>query len=123
METKQRKAGRPKARVQTGPLVLEGERERVKFELEISPDTASELRDYVRWVAESSAPQSADSRTVDFALRDLFRRDRLWQEQRRKGQRPEAAAPPQASPSPTANGAAVASPRPASPPAVPAGHR
>ena len=123
METKQRKVGRPKTRVQTGPLVLEGERERVRFELEIAPETADELRDYVRWVAQSSAPQSADSRTVDVALRDLFRRDRLWQEQRRKGQRPDPAAPQQASPSPTANGAAVAAPRPTSSPAVPAGHR
>jgi hypothetical protein len=123
MDTKRRKVGRPKTRVQTGPLVLEGERERVKFELEISTETADELRNYVRWVAQASAPQSADSRTVDFALRDLFRRDRLWQEQRRNGQHPEPAATQQASPSPTANGAAAASPRPASAPAVPAGHR
>ena len=123
METKQRKVGRPKTRVQTGPLVLEGERERVRFEPKIASETADELRDYVRWVAQSSTPQSADSRTLGFALRDLFRRDRLWQEQRRKGQRLEPAAPQQASPSLAANGAAGAAPRPPSSPAVPAGHR
>ena len=123
METKQPKVGRPKARVQTGPLVLEGERERVRFELEISLETADQLREYVRWVVQSSAPQGADSRTVDFALRDLFRRDRLWQEQRRKGQRPESVTPAQVPPSPTAKGAAVTSPQAAPSPAAPAGHR
>jgi hypothetical protein len=96
-----RRVGRPKTSPQTGPLVLEGSRARVKMELEMAEATADELREYARWVELSSAVATKDAlfTTIDFALRDVFRRDRLWQETRRKGVRaePSATAPTQPS--------------------------
>jgi len=84
-----RGVGRPKARVQTGPLVLEGNRSRAKLELEIGAETAGELTDYARWVELSFSLATGDAlfTTVDYALRELFRRDRLWHEHRKKGDR------------------------------------
>ncbi len=40
-----RSVGRPKVRPQTGPLVLEGSRARVKLDVEIGDDTADEPSD------------------------------------------------------------------------------
>jgi hypothetical protein len=91
MSDNKRRAGRPKTAPRTGPLVLEGERERMKMELELSIETAEELKEYSRWVELSSARTTADAlfATVDYALRKLFRRDQLWQqERRRKSERP-----------------------------------
>jgi hypothetical protein len=87
MSDSKRGVGRPKTAPRTGPLVLEGDRERVKIELELSIETAQELKEYSRWVELSSARTTAEAmfRTVDYALRKLFRRDQLWQEQRRNG--------------------------------------
>src|ERR1700690_1793952 len=83
-----RRVGRPKASPQTGPLVLEGSRARLTMELPMAEETADELNEYVRWVELSSTVTTKDAlfATVDFALRDVFRRDRLWQEQRRKAE-------------------------------------
>jgi hypothetical protein len=108
-----RRAGRPKARPQTGPLVLEGSQARVKLEVEVIDATADELTEYVRWVELSSsiATSDAKSKTVDFALRDLFRHDRLWKEHQKNGGRLES---PPASAAPTA---AAPSPAPLPPPA------
>jgi hypothetical protein len=95
-------------------LVLEGERERVKIELEVSEETAAELKEYSRWVELSSARTTADalSTTVDYALRKTFRRDRLWQEQRRNVARAEpASGPAQSAPAPQP--AAATAPPPA----------
>jgi hypothetical protein len=82
-----RRVGRPKASPQTGPLVLEARRARMTMELPLADGTADELKEYVRWVELSSTVTTKDASfaTVDFALRDVFRRDRLWQEQRRRG--------------------------------------
>src|SRR6188474_1010139 len=92
MSDSKRRVGRPKTAPRTGPLVLEGER--VKIELEVSAETAAELKEYSRWVELSSARTTADAlfATVDYALRKTFRRDRLWQEERRKGARDESSA-------------------------------
>ena len=103
-----RRVGRPKASPQTGPLVLEGSRARMTMELPLADGTADELKEYVRWVELSSTVTTKDAlfATVDFALRDVFRRDRLWQEQRRNAARAEASTtePTQsAPPSPTAS--------------------
>ena len=94
MEATKRRAGRPKASPQTGPLVLEEDQRRVKIEVEVEEPTAEELREYARWVELSSAVTTADafSRTVQYALREVFRRDRLWQERRKTGKQPDAAA-------------------------------
>ena len=99
-----RRIGRPKAVPQSGPLVLEGSRVRVKVEIEIPEVTADELKEYARWVELSSAATTKDAMvaTVDYALRDVFKRDRLWQEQRRKGAEPEAHRAPKVPPAASA---------------------
>jgi hypothetical protein len=91
----------------------------VTLELEIAGATAEELKAYARWVELSSEVGTKDAlfRTVDFALRDVFRRDRLWQEKKRERDRgngdaparkdaaPPAALPPRTLPPP--NGASA----------------
>jgi hypothetical protein len=100
MDNGTKKRGRPKAQPQSGPLVLEGDRAHVKMEIEMPEATADELKEYARWVELSSsvATQDALFKTVDFALRDVFRRDRLWQERRRKGPEPEPSRTPKTPP-------------------------
>ncbi|MEO8212376.1 MAG: hypothetical protein ABI560_04255 [Myxococcales bacterium] len=122
-----RHVGRPKGRPQTGPLVLEGSRSRSKLEIEVAEATADELKEYSRWVELSSSLATGDAvfTTVDYALRELFRRDRLWQERQRKGERRESSVPSQTSPvqqatpaslpPPASSGRAV--PGPTAPPA------
>src|SRR5437868_2367712 len=101
METNQRKVGRPKAPPRTGPLVLGEDYARAKVTLEISERAAEELAEYTRWVEKWSgiAVAEAKFKTVDFALREIFRRDHVWQAQRRM--LPESA-PTSASASPAA---------------------
>jgi hypothetical protein len=122
-----RRVGRPKATQQTGPLVLEGSRARTKIEVELPDATAEELNEYARWVELSGSMATKDAlfATVDYALREVFRRDRLWQERRRKGAEstlvPMPGAPPLATTStsptlpPPTNGARAV-PTPATPP-------
>jgi hypothetical protein len=109
MESTKKRVGRPKSETRTGPLVLDEPRSRQKTEIELTTDTASEFAEYAAWVEMSSSLNTADakSKTVEFALRDLFRRDRLWREQ----QSPAAPRPPAAAQAP----ASVAA-RPAAPP-------
>lgn len=85
MDTKERKVGRPKATPRTGPLVLGDDRGRAKVTLEISERAAAELGEYARWVEQCSGMAAGEAKfmTVDFALREIFRRDRVWQAQRR----------------------------------------
>jgi hypothetical protein len=129
MDNETKKRGRPKAQPQSGPLVLEGNRAHVKIEIEMPEATADELKEYARWVELSSSVATKDAlvKTVDFALRDVFKRDRLWQERRRKGAQPapapapiSAAPAPPTSSSPTlpppTNGARAVLPTPATPP-------
>jgi|SRR6516225_403654 hypothetical protein len=100
-----RGVGRPKATPQTGPLVLGGSRARAKIEVELSEATAEELNEYARWVELSSSMATKDAlfATVDYALHEVFRRDRLWQERRRKGaESTHAAMPASQPPSPSA---------------------
>jgi hypothetical protein len=98
-----RRVGRPKAQQQTGPLVLEGNRANVKMELEMPEATADELKEYARWVELSSSVATKDAlvKTVDFALRDVFKRDRLWRERRRTGVETEPSRTPKTSPPPS----------------------
>ena len=95
METKERKVGRPKAPPRTGPLVLGEDYARAKVTLEISERTAEELAEYTRWVEKSAGISANEARfkTVDFALREIFRRDRVWQAERRAPSEPAKAAP------------------------------
>lgn len=95
MDTNQRKVGRPKAPPRTGPLVLGEDHARTKVTLEISERAAEELAEYTRWVEKwcGIAANEARFKTVDFALRETFRRDRVWQAERRAAPEPAKAAP------------------------------
>jgi hypothetical protein len=105
METNQRKVGRPKTPARTGPLVLGEEHARTKVTLEISERAAEELAEYTHWVEKwcGIAANEARFKTVDFALREIFRRDRVWQAEKRAPSEPakaSAVVPPAASPRP-----------------------
>jgi hypothetical protein len=100
----------------------------MQIEIELPEGTVDELKEYARWVELSGSLAADDAlfATVDYALRDVFKRDRLWQERRRKGvepaQPPISAAPLATSSSPSlpppTNGA-----RPVPTPAAPTGGR
>jgi hypothetical protein len=87
MESTKKKAGRPKSEAPKGPLVLEGTQKRETILTEVSMDTAQELGAYAAWVKELAPAKmtsaEATSKTIDFALRDLFARDKRWQEKKR----------------------------------------
>ena len=109
METKERKVGRPKATPRTGPLVLGDDYARTKVTLEIGERTAEVLADYTRWVEKSAGISANEARfkTVDFALREIFRRDAVWQAERRVSPEPTQTAasvtlPPTSAPRPPA---------------------
>jgi hypothetical protein len=107
MDTNQRKVGRPKAPPRTGPRVLGEDHARAKVTLEVSERAAEELAEYARWVEKCSGIATGEARfkTVDFALRELFRRDRMWQVEKRAPSEPARAAPavtPPAAPRPAA---------------------
>ena len=95
-----RRVGRSKATPQTGPLVLEGRRDRIKIEIEIAADAADEVKEYARWVelSSSAATKEALSTAVEYALRQVFRRDRLWQQNGRTVARIEPPTPAQGLP-------------------------
>src|SRR5438045_4166299 len=118
METKERKVGRPRAPARTGPLVLGEDYARAKVTLEITERVEEELAAYTRWVEKSSgiSANEAKFKTVDFALREIFRRDRVWQAERRAPSEPAKTAP-----TVTAASASAPAPRPAAatPPSLP----
>jgi hypothetical protein len=88
--------------------VLGDDYARTKVTLEISEQTAGVLAEYTRWVEKSAgiAANEARFKTVDFALREIFRRDRVWQAERRGPSEPakaaQAATPPASAPRPAA---------------------
>ena len=112
MDTNQRKVGRPKASPRTGPLVLGEDLARTKVTLEISERTAEVLADYTRWVEKLAGISANEARfkTVDFALREIFRRDTVWQAERRAPSEPATAAAPVPSPPPVPRPAAATHP-------------
>ena len=119
MQTNQRKVGRPKAPARTGPIVLGEDYARAKVTLEISERVEEELAAYTRWVEKSSgiSANEAKFKTIDFALREIFRRDHVWQAQRRT---PPESAPTSASASPSVTPPApTRSPSPSPPPPTP----
>ena len=85
-----RSVGRPKAPSRTGPLVLESDPSRETVEVQLSSEVARELAEYAAWVELSSSLTTADATftTVEYALREVFRRDRVWRERRRSRERP-----------------------------------
>ena len=122
METNQRKVGRPKAPPRTGPLVLGDDCGRTKVTLEVTERAADELAEYTRWVEECSGLTASEAKfkTVDFALRETFRRDRVWQEKQNSSTGAAPPSSPPTPPSPTRSPAALA-PRAvaATPPSLP----
>jgi len=120
MDTNQRKVGRPKAPERSGPLVLGEEQGRTKVTLEISERAAGELADYARWVEQWSGITASEAKfkTVDFALREIFRRDRVWQAKRRTASEAEAAKAAPVSAPPATPGPASTNP-PSLPPPTP----
>jgi hypothetical protein len=99
-------------------LVLGEPKSRQKTEIELTTDTASEFAEYAAWVEMSSSLSTADAKstTVEFALRDLFRRDRVWRElQSAAARRSPASAPVPAS----VAARPAAAPSPSLPPAPP----
>jgi hypothetical protein len=100
MDSRKRRAGRPKTPPRTGPLVLENDRSRETVEVQLNSETTRELAEYAAWVELSSSLTTTDAtfRTVDYALREVFRRDRVWQEHRRASTRTRPGAPPTAAP-------------------------
>ena len=96
METSEKKKpGRPKASQRTGPLVLETEQKLLEVRLSLPAGTAAMLTEYVAWVRQCGDMSSdeATTKTVDFALRDVFRRDRLWRRRKTVEERQPSAAP------------------------------
>ncbi|MFL5307080.1 MAG: hypothetical protein ACJ8F1_17825 [Polyangia bacterium] len=86
-------------------MVLSERGSRTKVEIEIGTDAAEELAEYVRWIELSEGMPTAEARTatLEFALRRVFKADRLWQEHRTRAPRhdhvvagagPESAPPP-----------------------------
>jgi len=96
MESTKKRVGRPKSEARTGPLVLDEPKSRQKTEIELTTATASEFAGYAAWVEMSSSLNTADAKsaTVEFALRDLFRRDRVWREQQSAAARRSPASAP-----------------------------
>jgi hypothetical protein len=120
METNQRKVGRPKAPRRTGPLVPGDDYARTKVTLEIGERTEEVLAEYTRWVEKSAGISANEARfkTVDFALREIFRRDAIWQAERRAPSEPAKAAASVTSPPTPAPRPAAATP-PSLPPPTP----
>ncbi len=116
MESSKRRVGRPKSEPRNGPLVLDEDRDRQKTEVELTAATARELGEYAAWVEMSSSLTTADATftTVEFALRDLFRRDRVWREQRHSLEANPSGTAPAAAPA-----AAPARSPASSPPSLP----
>ena len=119
METPRRKPGRPKASQQTLPLVLEDVRRLETLEVAIPESTAETLAEYTDWVrhCREMTTQEAVTAAIDYALRELFRRDRLWRNRGREEgggiARPAAATPrplPTALPEPRAVAAGTTRP-------------
>jgi hypothetical protein len=96
MNKPHRKPGRPKTAIRTLPLVLEAELNVSKIEVALPITTVETLTEYVAWVQRcgDKTVDAATTATVDFALRELFRRDRLWRDERRIPERTPPTKPP-----------------------------
>jgi hypothetical protein len=84
MEGTTRRRGRPPGPTQTLPIFLHQVRSRVRQEIIISGFMVRELRAYVAWAGRLTmmAPDEVMVRTVDHALAEDFKRDKLWRKER-----------------------------------------
>ncbi|MES1207092.1 MAG: hypothetical protein ABUS79_14235 [Pseudomonadota bacterium] len=85
MENTRRKPGRPKASTRTTPLVLDADFNLTKIDVALPASTVKTLTEYATWVQRCGdmTAEAATTATVDFALREVFRRDHLWRDERR----------------------------------------
>jgi hypothetical protein len=115
METPKRRAGRPKSTPQSGPLVLAEDLGRERIDVEINAAVAGELRAYTRWVELSGGISTTDAmaKIVEYAIRAVFQRDRLWKERRRNQEGTDSPPPDAMQPKP------VGPPSSSLPPSVP----
>ena len=102
METERPKRGRPRASQQSLPLVLGEDRSLETVQVALPEGTAKVLAEYTAWVrgCRDMRPEEAVTATIDYALRELFRRDRLWRDRQRS---PQAKGPASPTPSQPAN--------------------
>ena len=123
MENERRKRGRPRTEKQSLPLVLGEDRSLETIEVAIPEGTAKVLAEYTAWVrgCRDMRPEGATTATVDYALRELFRRDRLWRDRQRSPQSKGAAVPPAAPAATPRLPTAIPEHRPLPGPPVPGG--
>jgi hypothetical protein len=71
--------GRPKKQ-QSRPLILERLRSKVSRQVNMSAATADKLEKYVNWACDAEGADKAEAQilTLDQALGDFFRRDKLF---------------------------------------------
>lgn len=100
MESERPKRGRPRASQQSLPLVLGEDRSLETVQVVLPEGTARVLTEYTAWVrgCRDMRPEDAVTATIDYALRELFRRDRLWRDRQRSAQAKSAASPPSTPP-------------------------
>jgi hypothetical protein len=98
MENEQRKFGRPRTPQQILPLVLTEDRTLETIEVAIPEGTAKALAAYTAWVrgCRDMRIEEATTATIDYALREVFRRDRLWRDRQRSPQAKSPSSPPSA---------------------------
>lgn len=84
MEATKRPRGRPPSPPQTLPLFLHEVQSRMRYEIVISLFMVRELRGYVEWAGRLTmmAPNEVMVRTIDHALAEHFKRDKLWRKDR-----------------------------------------
>jgi hypothetical protein len=84
MEKTPRRRGRPPGPTQTLPLFLHEVHNRKRQEVIISGFLVRELSGYVEWAGRLTmmAPDEVMVRTVDRALSEYFKRDKLWRKER-----------------------------------------
>jgi hypothetical protein len=84
MEKTPSRRGRPPGPPQTLPLFLHEVQNRMKQEVIISGFVVRELNGYVEWAGRLTmmAPAEVMVRTMDRALHEYFKRDKLWRKAR-----------------------------------------
>jgi hypothetical protein len=79
-----RKMGRPKTATQTMPLIVSNARSRVTEKVAMSAVASRDLRAYVEWASSKIGIPEDEAMilTLDRALGEFLKKDRLWLEYR-----------------------------------------
>jgi hypothetical protein len=80
------KGGRPKVREQTMPIIVASARSRVTENVVMSATAARDLRRYVEWASSKIGIPEDEAMilTLDRALGDLLKKDKLWLDYKEK---------------------------------------